>query len=46
VSSYYKYISVLILLQIQDRSLAAVAPLFPNLTLLAKLGTAPNYDDF
>ena len=33
-------------LQLSDRSMVALAPLFPNLTSLAKLGQAPNYDDY
>ena len=33
------------LCDIQDRSLPAISPMFPSLTLLAKLGVAPNYDD-
>lgn len=33
-------------LRIPDRSMAALRPLFPNLTSLAKLGQAPNYDDY
>mmetsp|Transcript_29445 Transcript_29445/g.68813 ORF Transcript_29445/g.68813 Transcript_29445/m.68813 type:complete len:325 (+) Transcript_29445:79-1053(+) len=31
--------------KVQDRSSAAMTALFPNLTLLAKLGAAPYYDD-
>jgi hypothetical protein len=30
---------------VPDRSREAMAALFPHLSLLAKLGTAPNYDD-
>ncbi|KAJ1485118.1 hypothetical protein T484DRAFT_1946153 [Baffinella frigidus] len=33
------------LCKVEDRSLDAMSALFPNLTLLAKLGSAPNYDD-
>lgn len=33
-------------LRLPDRSMAALGPLFPNLTSLAKLGQAPNYDDY
>ena len=33
-------------LRLPDRSMAALQPLFPNLTSLAKLGQAPNYDDY
>ncbi len=33
-------------LKLPDRSMAALQPLFPNLTSLAKLGQAPNYDDY
>ncbi len=33
-------------LKLADRSMAALRPLFPQLTSLAKLGQAPNYDDY
>ena len=33
-------------LKLADRSMQALAPLFPQLTSLAKLGQAPNYDDY
>jgi len=33
-------------LRVADRSKAALLPLFPHLTSLAKLGQAPNYDDY
>jgi hypothetical protein len=31
--------------QVEDRSFGAMSALFPKLTLLAKLGQAPYYDD-
>ncbi len=33
-------------LRLPDRSMSALQPLFPALTSLAKLGQAPNYDDY
>ena len=33
-------------LRLPDRSMSAMLPLFPNLTTLAKLGQAPNYNDY
>ncbi len=33
-------------LRLPDRSMPALQPLFPALTSLAKLGQAPNYDDY
>ncbi len=33
-------------LRLPDRSMSALQSLFPALTSLAKLGQAPNYDDY